>query len=82
MSRDSDYQLTTHHIYFPRSDYRSALEQAFRELPEHKVVLPFWFHNLLHQYQSPPEKPSPEIMRQAILRSQAHLRYRHLLGGG
>ena len=55
-----------HHLFYERRMYRTAIEKAFRELPENKVQLCRNEHNTIHATQPIPEKPSVEDMRVAI----------------
>ena len=56
----------THHLYHPRSEYRTPTEKKFRAL-ECNIVrgLCRCLHDLEH-LKRPPEKPSIEEMRQAV----------------
>lgn len=58
--------FNTHHLYYPRRDYTSPVERDFRELPENKVQLCMAEHDLLHQIEQPPVKPSRDEMLLAI----------------
>jgi hypothetical protein len=58
-----------HHAYWPRRAYRTAVERAFRELSENKEQLCVFEHDLLHELEEPPAKPSVEHMVQAIGRA-------------
>jgi len=55
-----------HHIYYPKKRYTTGIERQFRELPENRVQMCLDEHRELHATQRPPEKPSREIMLQAI----------------
>lgn len=60
--------LTTHHRYFPKSDYSDGVSKLFRQLPENKDRLPHCEHDDLHYEISPPEKPARAFMLEAIKR--------------
>lgn len=55
-----------HHVFYPRTDYRSPVEKSFRNLPENVVDLPRCEHDELHATEEPPLKPSLEVMREAV----------------
>jgi hypothetical protein len=55
-----------HHLYYPRSDYRTPLEKQFRSASEHIVTLCRSQHEQLHLKTKPPEKPSPDTMREVL----------------
>lgn len=55
----------THHIFYPRRDYRTPVEKAFRLLPENKVELCRVEHEEIHAALAP-EKPPREVMLGAI----------------
>lgn len=55
----------THHLMWPKRDYKTPVERRYRELPENKVQLCRDLHDLEH-YQEPPEKPSREEMLGAL----------------
>lgn len=57
---------STHHLYYPRRNYRNSLERQFRELPENKVQLCRSEHDELHLNEDPPDKPSRAVMLGAI----------------
>jgi len=56
----------THHLFYPRRDYRRGVEKRFRELPENKEQICRWEHDERHATELPPEKPSREEMLRAI----------------
>lgn len=56
----------THHTYFPRAAYRTAVEKQFRELPVNKETLCRNEHNERHYSDPIPEKPDRNEMLQAI----------------
>lgn len=58
-----------HHRYWPRREYRDPVEQEFRDLDENGVRLCRNEHNIIHETQEPPEKPTREEMIQAIART-------------
>ena len=56
----------THHTYYPKRRYTTAVEKEFRNLPENKEQMCMAEHLELHATERPPQKPSREIMLQAI----------------
>ena len=58
-----------HHLFYPRSAYRTPIEKAFRDLPENKVDICRCLHNYLHRTEPIPKKPSREEMLEAIRRN-------------
>ena len=54
----------THHLFWPRRNYKTTLEKTFRQL--HTVKMCIEAHKLLHRTTQPPHKPSVEAMRVAI----------------
>ena len=56
----------THHLFYPRRDYRRPTERDFRELPENKEQLCRAEHDERHATELPPEKPSRVEMLGAI----------------
>lgn len=59
-------EVNTHHVQYPRAEYKSPLERRFRQLGG--LVLPTWVppHNELHALTEPPIKPNPDLMRDII----------------
>ena len=57
-----------HHEAYPRREYRTRLEKAFRESPAVKVLICRALHNEIHATEQPPEKPSAGEMREIIRR--------------
>lgn len=55
-----------HHLYWPASAYKTALERTFRCLPCHQVEMGIVAHIKLHRYQRPPEKPPTWEMVEVI----------------
>lgn len=55
-----------HHLYFPRSEYRTPTEKRFRELDENKIRMCRNMHDTEHAVIEPPLKPDLEIMKMAI----------------
>lgn len=55
-----------HHLYWPARDYKTEIENEFRELPENKVQLCMYDHDMLHVQQEPPQKPTLETMIVAL----------------
>lgn len=60
----------THHLQYPRADYRSKLEKQFRELPENKVDICRDMHDECHAFEDLPLKPSLEVMRHTVNESR------------
>lgn len=56
----------THHLFYPRRDYRRPTERDFRELPENKEQLCRAEHDERHATELPPTKPSSAEMLGAI----------------
>lgn len=52
------YDTDRHHIFWPRRNYTTPLEKAFRNLPCNVIRLPVGEHRLIHATQSAPAKPS------------------------
>lgn len=63
-------EYNVHHRWWPKRDYKTPLEKAFRELPENKVRMRVDDHRKLHATTEPPKKPSIESMRLAVQRSK------------
>jgi len=55
-----------HHLYWPRRNYQTELEQAFREKPEHIIQICACAEWLIHNAMRPPEKPPVEEMIVAL----------------
>lgn len=64
--------LTTHHLYWPRREYSTPVEEAFRELPENKERLSRCDHDELHRNEFPPIKPNLLQMLQALNKEQEY----------
>lgn len=58
-----------HHEFFPANDYKTPLERAFRDLPENKSEMCLRLHREVHSTEQPPDKPSGEVMLEAITRN-------------
>lgn len=56
----------THHLYWPKNDYKGELEETFRELPMNKKQVCNCVHMAIHREQQPPKKPDPVTMLNAI----------------
>ena len=56
----------TDHFYWPAKDYRTKVEQAYRELPPHKEQKCRRLHDERHATERPPTKPSHDEMVRAI----------------
>lgn len=54
-----------HHYQFPKRDYVTPIERAFREMPENKEQMCRWDHDLEH-FEASPRKPSLEQMIVAL----------------
>lgn len=57
---------TRHHLWWPRSDYKTRLERSFRNHPLNSSNIEESIHNELHKSSKPPQKPSTEFMRQFL----------------
>jgi hypothetical protein len=55
-------RLEKHHLYWPRTRYKTQLERKFRNHPNNIVLMPHTLHQVLHLRNKPPKKPSPEAM--------------------
>lgn len=62
----------THHLMYPRADYRSRVEKEFRDLPENKVDICRQMHDECHAFDEIPVKPSMDVMRHAINESRVN----------
>lgn len=62
-----------HHIYYPRREYTSPVESAFRRLSENIVEMCRWEHIQLHDEQDPPPKPDLQTMAEAIVYAEVHM---------
>ena len=60
----------THHIFWPAGFYKTAIEKAFRELPENKVEMCRAEHDNIHASEEPPAKPGREFMINALHRAR------------
>ena len=60
--------LTKHHLFWPKNDYRTETELAFRALPCYHVSIGVEVHRVLHAHSKPPTKPSTHVMNFAIQR--------------
>lgn len=49
---------TTHHLYWPKKNYRSGVAKQFRELACNKETLCRCDHDELHRTTRPPERPT------------------------
>lgn len=56
----------THHHYWPKFKYTTAVERSFRELPENKEQMCMEEHRELHETTPPPKKPSRDFMLNAL----------------
>lgn len=58
-----NYRRTVgHHLYWPRNRYQTELESAFRNLPMNVVQICECAEKMIHQFTSPPDKPSLQEM--------------------
>jgi hypothetical protein len=58
--------MDLHHKFWPRSEYKTGVEKAFRQLGENVVQICRAEHDLEHAVSDPPDKPDREIMLMAI----------------
>lgn len=56
----------SHHVFFQRNRYKSALDKQFRSLGGLVLPLLIPVHRELHAHVSAPPKPDPELMRETI----------------
>lgn len=56
----------THHLAYPASDYKTAVEKKWRELPANKVELCRFLHNSIHASGYFPPKPDRDEMMSEI----------------
>lgn len=73
MNSPEGCKSNTHHLFWPRRIYKTALEREFRELPENKVQMCKWEHLDLHEFTFPPQKPNHRDMIKAIMESTTQL---------
>lgn len=66
IGRKGSCRANTHHLYFPARNYKSPVQNAFRELLENKVQLCMFEHQTLHETEFPPRKPSLPDMLSAL----------------
>jgi len=59
-----------HHIYYPKSLYRTNAEKQFRTLAGNIMRICREQHNDLHATERPPEKPSREVIFNVIKEAQ------------
>jgi hypothetical protein len=58
---------STHHLFYPKPDYRPGVERRFRELPENKEYdVCRADHDTIHFTQEPPPKPNLQFMIEAL----------------
>lgn len=55
-----------HHLFYPANAYKTPLERKFRQLPCNITRIDHRVHQMLHLYQKPPTKPSPQAMRRSV----------------
>lgn len=58
--------MDEHHLYWPRKNYKSGVERAFRNLPENRQMLCRAEHDEVHATEPIPKKPSRNEMLQAL----------------
>lgn len=63
----------THHLFYPKSAYRTPIERVFRGLPENQVEICRAEHDEIHATEPEPVKPSLEVMEHTIIASGVHL---------
>jgi len=68
-----DCASNTHHTAWPRRDYKNSVERRFRNLPENKHQVCAFAHVLIHVNEAPPDKPTREVMLQAIAASAINI---------
>lgn len=73
MARRRAHQIpggNNHHLFFPRSEYKTKLERQFRNLPCMQVYMDYYAHHLLHEMLKifPLPKPSNADMLRAVNR--------------
>jgi hypothetical protein len=56
----------THHLFYPRRDYRTRVEREFRELPVNKEQICRSEHDERHAVEPVPQKPTKQEMLGAI----------------
>jgi len=59
-------EMDKHHTYWPRREYTTPVEKRFRNLGANVVQMCMAEHQELHFQEQPPDKPSREIMLNAI----------------
>lgn len=64
-------ETNRHHLYWPKRDYRSPTEKAFRSLPCNIVEMNVNDHRILHLVMEPPTKPTFVEMTVAIQRHKS-----------
>lgn len=55
-----------HHLYWPKSEYRSELERNFRNLGSNTMRICRATHDDIHATERPPVKPSRETMLREV----------------
>lgn len=58
----SRLKINKHHIWHHRRQYADSLEVEFREHPGFVVPTLVVWHNLLHENEDPPPKPTHDMM--------------------
>jgi len=66
----TEHRSNQHHLYHPRRSFRSAIEKAFRDLPENKIQICERQHREIHANEEPPAKPEAQFMLDAIARAR------------
>jgi hypothetical protein len=69
-----------HHKYFPRRDYTTKLEKAFRNHQCNIVMMTAPLHRELHRTVEPPRKPTGRAMQLFLIRHK-HCKERGLFHG-
>lgn len=62
--------MDTHHMYYPKSLYKTDAEKLFRNLAGNTMRICRALHDDLHANERPPEKPSREVIFNVIKEAQ------------
>ena len=65
-----DCFMDIHHMYYPKSLYRTDAEKSFRNLAGNIMRICRALHDDLHANERPPEKPSRGVIFNAIKEAQ------------
>jgi hypothetical protein len=66
VERYGGHYTDEHHLYYPRSFFKSQLEQDFRNLDVNKIDIPRCLHDAIHASGYLPNKPSRDAMLLAL----------------